>query len=239
MTDYTDQAARLRVLWNKGRQAFSSFYSELGQAHAEIGNEQFGDWCFYELQISLSICNQVAKILKEADARRVKDDLTVAREEERKQKRERLALEKQRRDAERAAKRQSQEAEATERRRQYHNKRERNRCAAARKRELSLEKPRPTDVEAAQWIDESERIDQLSRVERGRLYLQMKEKVQTQQVGKNPSTGKPWTWTAWATAYIPRSVREIYKCIEYFLANGQKTQESDVKNNVTPLLRVV
>jgi hypothetical protein len=245
MTDYTDRAARLRVLWNRGRQIYTSFFSELGQTRAEIGDEQIGDWCFYELQISLSNCNRIAGILKDADARREKDDLAIAHEQERKQKRERRALEKQRREAERAAEQQRREAENAERKRQSRNKRERNRCAAARKQDRSLEKPRPADVEMAQWIDESERIDQLSRVERGRLYQQMKEKVDTQQVGKNPKTAKPWTWMARAQAYIPRSRMDVYRCVTEFNTKRSENEtscyilQSHTVDHSTPVLRVV
>jgi hypothetical protein len=85
--DTDDDATRLRVLWNKGRNMYASFFVELGAVRKRIGDDKLSDWCFNELHISLSVISDTASLLKKADAKRERDDLARAREHEREKKR--------------------------------------------------------------------------------------------------------------------------------------------------------
>lgn len=79
---------RLRVLWGKGRHMYSSFFAEVSEVRKEVGDDHLADWCFDELQISLSIIYNVSDILKKADADRVKMELAPAHNVEQARKRE-------------------------------------------------------------------------------------------------------------------------------------------------------
>lgn len=99
MPDYTERVNRLRVLWNKGRNIYSSFYTELNEARLEVGDAGFASWCFDELRISLSVLNEHAKILKAADAAIVKEGLARAGKMQREANRAANAKAKQVREA--------------------------------------------------------------------------------------------------------------------------------------------
>ena len=82
-------AQRVRVLWEKGRNYFNSFYTELSQVRAEIGNDtEFTKWCMMELRVSVGIISDMSAILKKVDAARVRSELASARATEQKQKAE-------------------------------------------------------------------------------------------------------------------------------------------------------
>ena len=104
-----EQLERMRVLWKKGRNMLSSFFTELDAARRQIGDDElFSDWCFYHLGVGVIQLGEVATILKRDDADRIRNDLAAAKRAEA----ERLAaerhahkLEKIERDNEIAAKR--------------------------------------------------------------------------------------------------------------------------------------
>ena len=104
-----EQLERMRVLWKKGRNMLSSFFTELDTARRQIGNDElFSDWCFYHLGVGVIQLGEVATILKRDDADRIRNDLVAAKRAET----DRLAaerhahkLEKIKRDNEIAAKR--------------------------------------------------------------------------------------------------------------------------------------
>lgn len=71
---------KLVVLWQKGRNYFSTFFVELKQIRDDIGNELvFARWCETHLQISPSILIKVSSVLKEADAMKVREQLAATK----------------------------------------------------------------------------------------------------------------------------------------------------------------
>jgi hypothetical protein len=74
-----DRVERLRVLWNKGRNMYAAFFSELDAVRHDVGDENLSDWCFNELHISLSIISDMASLLKKPDADHVRMELAKAR----------------------------------------------------------------------------------------------------------------------------------------------------------------
>ena len=133
-----EQLERMRVLWKKGRNMLSSFFTELDTARRQIGDDElFSDWCFYHLGVGVIQLGEVATILKRDDADRIRNDLAAAKRAEA----ERLAaerhahkLEKIERDNEIAAKR-LQNARAIE-----ESKRIKKLEAAATRRQLRAER---------------------------------------------------------------------------------------------------
>jgi hypothetical protein len=85
----------------------------------------------------------------------------------------------------------------------------------------------PADQRLASLLAECRQIESTSRIELGKRYAAMKEIVQTQQAGLDPS-GKHWTWGAWAKAYIQRSRQDINRCIAEFGTSCSKTQDDNV-----------
>jgi hypothetical protein len=87
---------KLKVLWQKGRNYFSTFFVELADVRKAIGNDRdFAFWCINDLHIGLDALTNVSSILKKTDASFVKRDLAAAREAERARKSvERAAREK-------------------------------------------------------------------------------------------------------------------------------------------------
>jgi hypothetical protein len=62
-------------------------------------------------------------------------------------------------------------------------------------------------------------IEHKSRTELGAQYAAMRELAQTNQLGKNPQTGRPWSWAKWAEQYIRRTRQDITKCIAVYEAS--------------------
>jgi hypothetical protein len=109
---------------------------------------------------------------------------------------------------------------------------------------LPIPKPLPPDPVQVDRLRACERIDRMSQLEQGKLYAAMREDVQTHRVEKNPKTGKYWTWVKYAEEYIPRSRKQINKCIALYEANkedvtlGDITQGANVQeNNIVNLPR--
>lgn len=98
-------AQHMRVAFDKGINYLNSFFALFDTKRKEVGDAKLGDWCFYQLRISLSIVNKISEVLDDTDRVRVQDSLKQARELEKQQ-----AVEK--REAEKAAaEQQKKEAE--------------------------------------------------------------------------------------------------------------------------------
>jgi hypothetical protein len=231
MVDYTERAARLRVLWNRGRNIYTSFYTELDAARSDVGDERFADWCFYELRISLSILNDTARVLKSADAAVVRREWAQAREVEKaarktvaeENKREREAAHQRRQAAQARAAEERKAAEADNKRAEDNRKqRDRRARLAAEKKKQTL-----TNPDLVRLLGECEGIEATSRVELGRRYAEMKDIVQRQQAGRNVH-GHFWTWGGWCEVNIERSRKDIWRCIEEFVASCHNSQSENV-----------
>jgi len=88
-------------------------------------------------------------------------------------------------------------------------------------------KPRPEDAEAAAWIEASERALTLGRVEAGEYYLKLREKVKAKQAGKDPRTNQAWGWKAYVEQYVPRSLRDVNRCIKEFRTSCPDSSQTD------------
>jgi hypothetical protein len=78
---------KLKVLWQKGRNYYASFFVELADARKQIGNDdEFASWCVTELHIGLERLIKTSNLLRKDDAAKVKQDLASAREAERQRK---------------------------------------------------------------------------------------------------------------------------------------------------------
>jgi hypothetical protein len=224
MTDYSERASKLRVLWNKGRNMYSAFYSELNEARREIGDEQFANWCFTELRISLSILNEAARLLKSADAGVVRTELARAVQANKeivaharqaaKEERERLAEQKKREQAEL-------------RKERKHAARVEYKKAWRENKAIALRRAMPENAELSRLLAECATIEKTSRAELGRHYMVMKEIVQTQKAGRD-ERGEHWTWGKWSRTYIDRSPRDIDRCIVEFQTSCLNKQEENV-----------
>jgi hypothetical protein len=82
-----DQADRMRVMWNKGRNMFSAFFTEIESVRRQIGNDElFATWCFFQLRIDVATQSDVAVALRRDDAARVRNDLAAAKQAEKDQR---------------------------------------------------------------------------------------------------------------------------------------------------------
>jgi hypothetical protein len=86
-----EQIARLTALWKSGRDKFRSFYTVLEEVRVEIGDDALALWCVKNLRVSLGIITDTRKVLNEADARMVRDQLATANRAERERKRKEMA----------------------------------------------------------------------------------------------------------------------------------------------------
>ena len=78
-----EQMERMRVLWKKGRNMFSSFFAEADTIRRRISNDElFASWCFFQLHIDVYSINAVTVALKADDAARVRDDFSSVKRAE-------------------------------------------------------------------------------------------------------------------------------------------------------------
>jgi hypothetical protein len=217
MVDFSERAARLRVLWNRGRNIYSSFYTELDEARREIGDARFADWCFNELRISLSILNETVRVLKSADAGVVKAELARARDAEKEIKKEMAAQNRQAREeahARRVAEGLRREEAAAEAKA---NQKLARRYAQRKDKKEKLRSSPPVDAILRDLLAQAATVEKTSRVELGRLYAAMKQRVHTAKVG-NDEHSHPFTWKSWVGAYIrERTLRDVNRCIEEYM----------------------
>lgn len=78
-----EQIERMRVLWKKGRNMFASFFTEAEVARQQINNDElFASWCFFQLHIDIQTISNVAVVLKQDDAARVRNEFSEAKKAE-------------------------------------------------------------------------------------------------------------------------------------------------------------
>lgn len=153
----SEKADRLRVMWNKSRNYFQSFLTELGEVRKMMGNDRvFARWCVEELHISIGVITNTANILKKADADIARAELQGVKDAEkveRNRKRVEAAMERER---VRALKRAKAEADNESKRRE--NKKKRDRDYRRRMKQKKLENyialaPRKVDRNVVQFPD--------------------------------------------------------------------------------------
>jgi hypothetical protein len=234
MTDLSETANHLIVLWKSGRAKFASFFHVLNGVQAEIGSDALGDWCIRNLRIHLAVIERVSDVLSKVDAEREKLALAEARASQKrladmaKAKAKAVAAElrheKELLDARKAVEKQEMGLRKLEAEKQA--RRVAKNLARAHKRDervKDIKNNPPPQERLAALLTQAEKVDAMSRIECGRLYVEMKELVQTQQAGKN-ANHKYWTWGEWSAAYIKRSRSSIKQCVadyEKTLLNGQ------------------
>ena len=78
-----EQMERMRVLWKKGRNMFASFFAEADAVKQQIGNSDlFSQWCFFQLQIDVATMGNMAAILRQGDAARIRTEFAEAKRAE-------------------------------------------------------------------------------------------------------------------------------------------------------------
>jgi hypothetical protein len=234
MLDLTETANRLSVLWRSGRNQFASFFTILNDVQLQVGPEQLEQWCVDNLKLHISVIAKVTAILREVDAERERRALAPARQAQR------LAeVERRQRDLERRrdalAERQRTLAEIEQLRqtkplKQKRKARGRDSTERTLRAIAAVIAPHP---DLAALLAEAQRIERTSRIELGRIYVQIKELVQSGRAGKD-ELGRSWTWGHWCEVYIPKSRQDIHKCIQEFVASCDNSQE----NNVTPFPKI-
>jgi hypothetical protein len=199
--DINEEALQLRIMWSKAQNMYSSFFTRLQAVRDEIGDDvAFSKWCIYSLEISVDVCIVASNLLKEADAKREREKLSRVKQVARDTKR-RDTAEEQRRKTELRLKREDNKREAMK--------------AKARKQKAKLvvlPLGSSPSAEALQLLAECAQIESNGRIELGRVYAALKERVDMRMEGKD-ANGRWWTWTRWAEIYISRSERDIRKCL--------------------------
>lgn len=224
--DFTETGARLRVLWNRGRQIYSTFFAELATVRQEFNDDaRFADWCFYDLKISVSILQNASALLKKADTKRVQDELMLV-------KRFAAAEAKAKKDAERLKKQQQRDEKTEADKREERRRRQRERRARIKDETKSVRIPE--NPRLIELIAEVRQINKVSRAECGRRFTEMQRMVNSGEAGRD-EFGKKWRWQRWATLHIDFTVRWVNKCIEEFRNNGS---QNDSAHNVVPLVNI-
>jgi len=252
MTDLTGAAHQLNVLWKSGRDKYASFFTVLGEVRNEVGSDALNDWCIVNLRLHIDTIVRILGLLRDTDAQRERLELRDALEAKRKtdaDRRDRKEAERLQRQVIRQAaleeKRAAKEAAEQERARQRRNKAQRESYHERKERALAAHQQKQAGA-AVDAIDnprvkillaECQEIEKTSRVELGRRYAELQNIVNSGHLGKNPATGRTWSWTTWAELHIQRTRRDIYNCIVEFGNSFPNPHESNVNNNIVPLSR--
>lgn len=76
MDDPDQVAKRARVLWDKARNMYGSFFTEIEAMRQRLGDDSaFDEWMYRKVGVSLSVAIRAANLLRESDARRVHEAL--------------------------------------------------------------------------------------------------------------------------------------------------------------------
>lgn len=213
---------------------FSSFFAELMEMRSEVGDENLGDWCHNELHIDLTICNNIANVLKAAEAAVIKSNLEAARKLEREQKKAAAKIARIEREEERAAREAEKQKKVVEVAQALKKKQKEQRKSA--KAVDRLAELIPPAASLTTLLEKYAASVKKSRIEHGQLFWEMKCIVDRHDAGKDEE-GKYWTWSKWAERYIQRSRRDIKKCIQEYevmkndLANGALCPISEQNSN--------
>jgi len=133
----TPSPERLKVLWEKGRNYFTTFFIELEQVRNAFGNDgEFGSWCIHDLHIGPDALVTVSKVLRKSEAERVRSDMSLERDKARAQRRAKKEEERRLR-AEEAARRALAKAQKKELAKRK-NKQKSNALYRKRKKEEQL-----------------------------------------------------------------------------------------------------
>jgi len=209
--DYSEKIDRIRVLWNRARNMYSSAFAVLDEVRSEIGDERFASWCFHELHISLSILNNTSAILKSEDAAIVRDKNKRAKEYAKEQRRAAKAeREEETRQRKQAAILVQKEADKLERRQQRRESKALQLDEAVRSALISN-----LPGELADALAECRAIETQSRTALGKHYSVMKNAVKAKRAGKDQN-GRYWNWSTWCAAMIGRSKQDADRCIAEF-----------------------
>jgi len=234
--DYSEQIERIRVLWNRARNMYSSAFAVLDEVRSEIGDERFAAWCFHELHISLSILNNTSAILKSEDAAIVRDKNKRAKEYANEQRRAAKAeREEEARQRKEAAVLAQKEADKLERRQQRREGKVLQIDEAVRSALISN---LPGDL--ADALAECRVIEKQSRTALGKHYSFMKDAVKAKRAGKDQN-GRYWNWSTWCAAMITCSKQYADRCIAEFHADiahesGNSVSISESSKNASATL---
>ena len=76
MDDPDQVAKRVRVLWEKGRNMYGSFFTEIeAMRDRREDDAAFDRWMFKQVGVSVSVAIRASNILRAADAQRVQQEL--------------------------------------------------------------------------------------------------------------------------------------------------------------------
>jgi hypothetical protein len=93
-----------KVLWQKGRNYFTTFFVELRVVREQIGNDrEFASWCLNRLHIGMDALTTVSSVLKKTDAAIAKRELAEARQADELERMQKRAAVREAHDRERKA----------------------------------------------------------------------------------------------------------------------------------------
>jgi hypothetical protein len=181
-----------------------------------------------EANIRIVLEKRAQKIQKDAEKRAAAAEKRVIAEHHRRE-REALRAEKQaQREAAEAAKQTAEAAkQVVEQQAELKSKwkpgtetpEQRAYRLARKKQWVAIRKARlsegPENPDLQRLLAEVARIEKPTRVELGRVYLEMKAIVENKQAGRD-AHDHFWTWGSWVGCYLNRSKRDVDKCIAEF-----------------------
>ena len=189
--DLDERANRCRVMWEKARNMYASFFTELSEVMTTMPAADFDDWCFKSVGVSLNVAIKASEILKATDAARVQSELKAAA---------RVAKE--------SAKQEIFDIRAKQIETQLTI--EKNRTAIREQKAInSLLKYEPKSTLVASVLRELASRQAQTRIENGLAYMLLKEAVKRGAEGNDPTTGKKWKWEKWAELAIRRPLPTI------------------------------
>jgi len=193
--DLDERASRCRVLWEKARNMYGSFFAELADVRSTMSPAEFDAWCFKSVGVSLSVAIKASEVLKATDAARVQSELkAVVRTAKEAGKQDILDI-KAKQIATRLAI-------------------EKNRTAIRDQEAINSRlKYEPVSTLVANILTELAAQRVRTRIQNGLAYILLKEAVKSGAEGIDPSTGKKWKWEKWAVLAIGRPIASIRGCM--------------------------
>lgn len=202
--DLDEEAKRCRVMWEKGRNMYTAFFSALSDVQGALSPEDFDNWCFKSVGVSLNVALKASGVLREADRLRVESSLKRAAQEAREQaklKKEQATL---------------QAADIKDKRTETQLNIEKNLTLLHEQQAVNerlATNPKlnykPENTEVAEILSELSARQGKTRIENGLDYIRLKELVKSGAEGKDPATGKKWKWEKWAVLAIGRPLSSI------------------------------
>jgi hypothetical protein len=201
--DLDETAKRCRVMWEKGRNYYTAFFAALSDVQDTLSSEEFDDWCFKSVGVSLNVALQASKVLRETDRLRVESQLKRAAQAKR--------------DADKITKEAAkldlldiQEKQTATRLSMEKNLTAIHEQAAIK----SMLKYDPQSAEVAEILSQLSNRQAETRIANGLNYLRLKELVKSGAEGQDPATGKKWKWEKWAEMAIGRPMRTIREAMQ-------------------------